>query len=231
MTDARLLTSNDQSCKPLSSDELADLQAAFWPGAEPNELRRKLIVAIMQADAKYEAAKVGGTKRWIESFFLPELKAQGLAIGFKKHLHEAENSWVIRPPRYQCLVEGCPANHVSKHQVCTPADIASAHETRDYVEPEAIELLITARACLPDPDFVPTEEEEIRLRSIRDRIDKYMAALSTTSTESRVTRQTGSEHGPANGNRQESTGATGKAERGSPLRPGDSGEKAGGDPS
>lgn len=60
--------SNEQSCKPLSSDELADLQAAFWPGADPNELRRKLIVAIMQADAKYDMAKVGGTKRWIEGF-------------------------------------------------------------------------------------------------------------------------------------------------------------------
>jgi hypothetical protein len=73
-------TTKERGCKPLSSDELEDLQAAYWPGAEPNELRRKLIVAIMHADAKFEAAKVGGTKRWIEGFFLPALKEQGLAI-------------------------------------------------------------------------------------------------------------------------------------------------------
>lgn len=68
------------NCKSFSRDELEDLQAALWPGAEPNELKRKLIVAIMQADAKYAAAKVGGTKQWIENFFLPALRAQGLAI-------------------------------------------------------------------------------------------------------------------------------------------------------
>lgn len=52
-------------------------------------------------------------------------------------------------------------------------------ETKSDEEPEVIELLITARACLPDPDFVPTEDEEVRLRAIRDRIDKFMTTRSS----------------------------------------------------
>jgi hypothetical protein len=45
---------------------------------------------------------------------------------------------------------------------------------------DPIELLTIARAELPDPDFEPSEDREIRLRSIRDRIDAYLRAAEKT---------------------------------------------------
>lgn len=54
----------------------------------------------------------------------------------------------------------------------TPGDRASLRDLADYLE-RAFELLVTVHAVLPDPDFLPTEEEETRMRSIRDRIDAF----------------------------------------------------------
>lgn len=58
-----------------------------------------------------------------------------------------------------------------------PADTGNkqdAHETNGQ-QIAAYELLAAALAELPDPDFVPEEEREDRLRRLRERIDAHLA--------------------------------------------------------
>lgn len=41
---------------------------------------RPLMLAVREADEKFEAAGEAGTKTWLDDYFLPSLSAQGLAI-------------------------------------------------------------------------------------------------------------------------------------------------------
>lgn len=48
----------------------------------------------------------------------------------------------------------------------------------------AHELLAVARECLPDPDYLPEEEAEIRVRAIRSRIDDFLARYAVQAVHS-----------------------------------------------
>lgn len=84
---------SEPRCRPLTPDEAKDLQAAYWPGECTDEVFRKLLVAVMQADRKFEAAKAGGSKTWIEGFLLPELNAQGLEVALKASHEPLYGQW------------------------------------------------------------------------------------------------------------------------------------------
>jgi hypothetical protein len=72
----------------------------------------------------------------------------------------------------------------------TDAALAETTESRAML----YELLASACAELPDPDFVPEEDREIRLRSLRERIDAYLSVTDYMKLRSAVkTTPTGEE--------------------------------------
>lgn len=50
-------------------------------------------------------------------------RAQLLGVTQDEFMKLAETAWLVLTaeptPRYQCHVAGCPANHVSKREICT----------------------------------------------------------------------------------------------------------------
>ena len=58
----------------------------------------------------------------------------------------------------------------------------SQHETTERPE-DPIELLTVARELLPNPDYEPSEDREISLRNIRDRIDLYLRSAQKATGE------------------------------------------------
>lgn len=66
--------------------------------------------------------------------------------------------------------ELCEARDIAR--AALSGEAASAVETLDD---EGVELLTVAMHLLPDPDFEPNEDAEIRLKRARDRIYAYLA--------------------------------------------------------
>lgn len=63
-------------------ESLRDPIAVLKRGQDLHEgiIERRLIVAIQEADRKFEAAGVGGTKTYVRGFLMPALEKQGIKL-------------------------------------------------------------------------------------------------------------------------------------------------------
>lgn len=63
-------------------ESLRDPMAVLKRGQEIHEdiIERRLVLAIRDADKKFEAAGVGGTKAYVRGFLMPELERQGIKL-------------------------------------------------------------------------------------------------------------------------------------------------------
>lgn len=69
------------SCEPLTPKQSDELSRAVWPNAVMSAAaERLLIVAMHDADAKFQAAGAAGTKYYIRDFLVPEMEKHGLKV-------------------------------------------------------------------------------------------------------------------------------------------------------
>lgn len=59
------------------------------PGELAEDIERKLMIAVREADDAFEKAGATGTKNWVREFLLTRLEAHGLGIGLKDHMRAA----------------------------------------------------------------------------------------------------------------------------------------------